>query len=334
MRWRTHAFKSRRVFLSIAIPTYGRETILLETVRALIALPDRADEIVLLDQTPTHETETERQLSEWQDKGLMRWLRLARPSIPASMNVGLQQAKGEVVLFLDDDIVPDANLVRVHRESHLAREADAVTGQVLQPGEEPDDSTPNETERGGGLTRDLSFPFRASSRAVVSNCMAGNLSVRRQFALTIGGFDERFEQVAYRFETEFARRVVAHGGRVLFEPSASIRHLRAPSGGTRTYGSFLSYGAAAHSVGDYYFALKCGAPGESGRYILRRLVRSVTTRSHLRRPLWIPVRLAGEISGLVRAIRLDRQRRRNDKREGCMTPRFRQGRKGSDGSSE
>ena len=33
--------------------------------------------------------------------------------------------------------------------------------------------------------------------------MGGNFSVRRRFALTLGGFDEQFVGAAYRFEADF-----------------------------------------------------------------------------------------------------------------------------------
>ena len=35
------------------------------------------------------------------------------------MNRGLREAKGDIVLFLDDDIIQDKNLVAAHRETHV-----------------------------------------------------------------------------------------------------------------------------------------------------------------------------------------------------------------------
>src|SRR5437868_3122650 len=81
-----------------------------------------------------------------------------------------------------------------------------------------------------GLGACLDFPFNSAIPAQVANVMAGNLSVRREMALAVGGFDENFVGVAYRFETEFCRRLLRAGGRVLFQPAASIHHLRTPTG--------------------------------------------------------------------------------------------------------
>ena len=49
------------------------------------------------------------------------------------MNRGLREAKGDIVLFLDDDIIPDKNLVAAHRETHVEHpDTWAVVGQVMQ----------------------------------------------------------------------------------------------------------------------------------------------------------------------------------------------------------
>ncbi len=64
------------------------------------------------------------------------------------------------------------------------------------------------------LRQDLDFRFNSSHPCYVRNCMSGNLSVRREEALTIGGFDENFNlTVAFRYETDFARRIWEQGAR-------------------------------------------------------------------------------------------------------------------------
>jgi GT2 family glycosyltransferase len=142
--------------------------------------------------------------------------------------------------------------------------------------------------------------------------MSGNLSVRREAALKIGGFDENFSlTVAFRYETDFARRIWEQGGKIWFEPAASLRHLRASRGGTRTAAQdHLRSHRPDHSIGDYYFALRHGNRRESAAYIAKRFVRSVTTRFHLRHPWWIPPRLVGEFRGFLGARRLARQKPR------------------------
>ena len=287
--------------ISAVIPTYGREQILVDTIASLFSRNTPPIELVLVDQTPKHEPEIETALSSWQQAGLIRRLQLPRPSIPHAMNVGLSAASSDVVLFLDDDIVPHDNLIVAHAAAHRQHtDAWAVSGQVLQPGEKA--ASPNGYVPKTGFHADLDFPFLSDQPAWVSNVMAGNLSVKRDRAIEIGGFDENFQGVAYRFETEFARRLVAAGGRIRFEPAASIRHLQAARGGTRAAGSHLASASPRFGMGDYYFALRSGWSLQTVAYMLKRPFREVRTRFHLTHPWHIPVKLIGEARAFLSAL--------------------------------
>jgi len=100
------------------------------------------------------------------------------------------------------------------------------------------------------------FRFHSDRGRFLTNVMAGNLSVDRERALAIGGFDENFIGAAYRFETEFChspgRRQAAT---IWFEPRASIHHLKLATGGLRSFGDHRSTASPVHSAGDYYFAI-------------------------------------------------------------------------------
>jgi GT2 family glycosyltransferase len=288
--------------VSVAIPTYERGVVLLETLRAVMA--QCPGEIVVIDQTPAHPPDVQVSLEALELEGRFRWERLSPPAIPPAMNAGLLRATRPLVLFLDDDIVPAPGLVAAHTAAYEDEATWAVAGQVLQPGEEPSPARPCRTH---GFRAHLDFVFRSCERALVTNGMAGNLSVRRERALAVGGFDENFEGAAYRFETEFCRRLCRAGGTILFEPAASIKHLRAPRGGTRMLGGHLTSASAAYGVGDYYFALRGEGGAERWAYLACRPFREVATRFHLRRPWFIPVKLLGELRALLRASQLVRR---------------------------
>ena len=288
--------------ITIAIPTYNRGAILVETIERLLELEPKPDEIVIVDQTPAHPPEIAAKLETWSRGGQIRWERLENPSVPAAMNHALRVASQPVVLFLDDDLIPAPNLAGEHLRAH-GDGIWAVVGQVLQPGEEPGHFEESRLHR--GAIRDLEFPFRHDVPMDVENVMAGNLSVLRDRALSIGGFDERFLYAAYRFESDFARRVIAAGGRIRFEPRAQIRHLKLPTGGVRSHGDPRRTPAPTHSAGDYLFALE-HVPA-FWRYAARRFRQNVFTRYTLAHPLAIPMKAIAEIRGLVLARRLARR---------------------------
>jgi GT2 family glycosyltransferase len=283
--------------LTIAIPTYERGAVLCDTIAYLLALPVPADEIVIVDQTPAHPPEVEARLHSFD----IRIIKLDAPSIPRAMNTALREARNPHVLFLDDDIIPHANLVAAHAAALREPGVWAVAGQVLQPGEEPGHFDEATLHR--GELRDLEFRFTHDTACDVENVMAGNLSVDREKVLSIGGFDERYTAVAYRFESDFARRIISAGGRIRYEPAASIRHLKSPGGGVRAYGDHRTSASPAHSFGDYLFAKR--HVKNFWPYAATRLRKNVLTRFHLRHPWTIPGKVVGEVRGLLQALRTE-----------------------------
>jgi glycosyltransferase involved in cell wall biosynthesis len=276
--------------LTVVMPTYRRETVLLEAIRRLLALTPPPAEIVVVDQTEQHASATAEALTAWDAQGCIRWLRRAAPSIPEAMNAGLLAARQEVVLFLDDDIRPDCDLVGAHLAAHGHN--DLIAGQVLQPREEPEPLAAGE-----------GFRFNSTAPTAIGEFMGGNFSIKREVALALGGFDENFIGAAYRFEAEFAHRYTQKHGPIRFEPAACIHHLQVPSGGTRAHGHHLRTLKPAHSVGEYYYLLRVRPPGWWMR-ILRRPLRAIRTRHHLRQPWWIPLTLLAEGRGFARAAML------------------------------
>jgi GT2 family glycosyltransferase len=289
--------------ISVVIPTFGRDEVLTDTIRQFLAQSPAAAEIVVVDQTVTHEPEAEQQLSAWNRDGSIRWIRTTTPSQPIAMNRGLLEARNPLVLFVDDDIRIDPDFVAGHFDYAEDATVAAVIGQILQPGEEPLEGFEHVSDQ--GPFADFDFPFRSASPAWIRNGMSGNMSVKRDVALSIGGFDENFlAPVSYRFDSDFCARLVASGHRIRFDPRPRIHHLRAQRGGTRSLGSHLTSASPMHGIGDYYYALRRGLSPATLAYLFRRPVREVLTRFHLRHPWWIPVKLFGELRAMGMAIGL------------------------------
>ena len=247
----------------------------------------------MVDQTPRHAPKTEAQLRKLDAQREIVWIRLLRPSIPCAMNTGLVRAREAIVLFLDDDVVPDDHLVAAHARAHQEAGVAVVAGRIVQP-----------WESGRAVKESGSFRFSSLKRQWVTGFMGCNFSVKRSVAIALGGFDENFIHVAYRFEADFADRLLATGGRILFEPLAGIHHLKAPDGGTRVYGDHLRTVRPSHAVGEYYYVLRHWRSRERLRRLAERPIAAVATRHHLRRPWWIPVTLTAELLGFCWGVGL------------------------------
>lgn len=291
--------------VTVVIPTYNRGAILVENLARIVDLEPPPFEIVVVDQTKEHPAEVEARLAGLWAGAAIRWIRLEQPSIPFAMNEGLLLARTPIVLFLDDDVSPVADLAQQHAAAYRDARIAAVIGQCLQPGETPVHDAPPRAAAG---VPDLELRFNHDEGRFVRNVIAMNLSVRRERALAIGGFDENFIGVAYRFETDFALRLTAGGDRIWFEPAARVDHLRMATGGTRAFGDHRTTTSPLHAVGDYYFALHHAS--SAIRYVTWRLRRNVLTRFHATHPWTIPGKLIGELRGLLLARRLFREGRR------------------------
>lgn len=288
--------------LAVVIPTYCRGTLLLETVDNLLTQADPPDEIILVDQTQYVEGDVvASQLKKLDSFGAVIWILLDKPSITRAMNTGLQIATSNHVLFLDDDVRFNEDFIQNHRNAINKHNCPAHVGQVIQPWQSQIVLSDYHSEP--GLEQDLAFSFHSNKSANIANCMAGNLCVDRTMAIEAGGFDEQFKGAAYRFETEFCRRLIRHADRYFyFEPQATLYHMHYPTGGTRAEANHLTSTSPNHSLGDYYFALLEGQGLERYRYIGRRFCRSVLSKFYLKKPWYLPFRVLAEIRGLIGAI--------------------------------
>lgn len=275
--------------LSVIIPTYGRDRVLLDTCESLFKLSPAPLEILLVDQTENHDESTRTALERWHQDGTIRWIRMSPPSIARAMNRGLLEARGDIVLFLDDDIVPDEGLFQAHISAHAEGRGEVVAGRVFQPWDK------DRVRKAGTDSEDIDFTADGSRQ--IDQFMGGNVSMRRDRALAVGGVDENFVQVAYRFEREWADRFIASGDRIWYESGAKIEHLKAGSGGTRSYRSRrLNPG---HGVGEYYYLLRSPRIGNRLGGFARRLYRASANRYHVRRPWMLPGTWVVELAAMA-----------------------------------
>ncbi len=273
--------------LSIVIPTYRRERVLIETIEHLLKLEPQGVEILVVDQSESHEPAVDRALSELVREGRIRIAHLPTPCIPAAMNFGLRLARGTIALFVDDDIRPAPDLIHAHLAAAATTGAGLIAGRVIQPWD-------NEAE----------FAVAEPKPDFAEQFFGGNFSVDRKFALDLGGFDENFARAAYRFEVEFAHRWRRSGRRIFYEPRACVHHLKCLSGGTRAFSDHLRTARPDHAVGEYYCLLRTWRGWPSLRAMVARPFKAIATRHHLRSPWWIPVTLVGEVRAAAWAIAL------------------------------
>lgn len=168
---------------SIIIPTYQRRDVVCAAVRALsdIAYLGDRELIVVIDGSSDG---TAQALAAIECPFPFKVIEQDNSGAARARNRGAAEAKNDILLFLDDDMISDPNLLTEHARIYQSG-ADAVIGDtLLDPGSPP-----------GFLSESIRAWIDASrvgGPLSPFDVWAGQLSVRRSVFEELGGFDETF----------------------------------------------------------------------------------------------------------------------------------------------
>lgn len=209
--------------VTLIIPTYRREDMLIDCLKCALAQNYRPLEILVIDQTESHLPATREFLSL--HSGKIRLIHLSQPSAVTARNCALREATGDILIFIDDDTTYEPTFVDAHVEAHR-RGADVVQGRVMEPGRTP-------SYRAQWMLPWLrivgSNTYDQSSK---TNTLTGcNFSISRKAAERVGEFDTNFTGVLIREDADYGARCYKAGLRMVFDANAFLLHHRDSTGG-------------------------------------------------------------------------------------------------------
>ncbi len=238
--------------ICVAIPTYRREMVLVDTIKDVFKQSYKNLELVVVDQSETRPAEMIKAIGEIKDTRL-RYFRTTPPSVTAARNFALRVSHAPIVLFLDDDVVLHKDMVKEHLDAHKKHpEVSAIAGRVLQKGFpiKKDVLTFDKYGISHGV-------FTATQASYTNAFPGGNHSIKVKDALSIGGFDTRYYYNAFREENDMSLRMVKAGLKIYYEPKAALTHLASPSGGTRAKKQYKHLYDTAHFYrNELFFTLR------------------------------------------------------------------------------
>ena len=230
--------------VSVIIPTYGREAPLIHTLKDTLQQDYPHFEVLVVDQTPSHETETEAFLEHLAATNQIQWLRLKWASLPGARNHGVRKARGDIILFIDDDVQLPSGYLQAHVQNYQKAEIGAVAGRVLDRMKLADsaqqnlenstytvETLPPEAMDPGIAWYYIDLVHTVKPQRVIS-VRGCNMSFRREIFDQYGiWFDERFRGSAVREESDFCLRLRATGYQIWYAPEAYLVHLGEETGG-------------------------------------------------------------------------------------------------------
>lgn len=177
---------------SVVIPSHARPALLGRVLSALAAQtlsPAEFEVVVALDGPSPESVTLMRELRDGGQLPHLRWIEQPQRGQAAARNAGAAAARGTVLIFLDDDVVPEPDLVSVHLAHHERGAPVAVLGDSRF------------VRRPGSYYHLLSWAWWEdlfSERVVpgrppvLHDFCAGNVSLRRADFEASGGFDPAF----------------------------------------------------------------------------------------------------------------------------------------------
>jgi GT2 family glycosyltransferase len=233
---------------SVIIATYNRQDVLCDTLHFVLAQQYRSLEIIVVDQTLS----TSDRLSDLlrRSGSLVSYHRLSAPNLPAARNAGVREATGDIVIFVDDDVMVGPHFVEQHLDAYADGGVSGVTGLCLPP---------DVTEQAVGLElRSLEERHHANrplSRGQVSSVswLPGcHMSFRRAAIEEAGPFDEFFTGSAHCEDVDMSCRLRALGHTLIVDTRIDVIHLAIGEGGCHVRGGLGSEQEERHR-----FVLTC-----------------------------------------------------------------------------
>lgn len=251
--------------ISVVIPTYNRLPQLKRTLDGLagqVGLGEPLEVVVVSDGATDHTDE---------------WLRSSSVPLPliaisqpntgpaAARNRGVDEATGDIVLFVDDDVIPAPDLVAVHLRHHSPDDELVVIGPMNTPDEA--DMLPWVRWEQRKLAEQYEAMQRGDWEPTPRQFYTANASLARRHIIAAGGFDPCFRRAE---DVELAYRLADRGLRFVFVPEASVVH-----DAERSFDAWRA-NARAYGRNDVIIGR------DQGR---RWLLDTITAEFHLRHPL-------------------------------------------------
>jgi GT2 family glycosyltransferase len=214
--------------VSVVICTLNREESLIRVLRLLQEQTVRPLEILVIDQSTRPVPKIEHYLqTEGQD---IRRLALAPPSTTAARNLSIREVRGEIVVYLDDDVLFQPDLIQCHLENYSDPAVGAVSGKVMYDGaEENDEPWAARLTPSGSYLRN----FTTTWRGEVPTLYGCNMSIRTKVLREVGDFDLNYWGNFLWEEVDYALKIRDRGYRIQYEPRASAFHVMEKRGGSR-----------------------------------------------------------------------------------------------------
>jgi glycosyltransferase involved in cell wall biosynthesis len=278
------------ILISVIIPTLNRYEYLTQAVESSLNQSLRSDsyEIIVVDNGSVDKTAAVVEEINKRNDFRIKYIYEPAPGLHNGRHRGAKKAKGDILVFADDDIIATQGWLRAIQETFKDPAVALVGGKILPKweGDVPDwiDLFNTVNEYGWTIGHLSLLDFGDSRKQIPAGYVYGcNFSIRKSVLYECGGFHpDAMPQKLIKYrgdgETALSRAIEGKCYKVIYEPKATVYHCVPRSRLTLDY---FCQRAFNQGVSDSYTEIRRnsgvrGATGKSGRGgIINRLIRIV-----------------------------------------------------------
>jgi glycosyltransferase involved in cell wall biosynthesis len=216
--------------ISVVMATYNRRRLLPQVLAPLLADPATLELVVVVDGSGDGSIEYLRELAA--SDARLRPILIPNSGRVHAQQTGVDAARGDIVLVLDDDVVAEPGLVSGHLRHHNLKPGLVVVGYM--PTERPAERRP------GSFTSELYHDvyehrcrgWESGSDAVLQGLWGGNVSFERATLIALGNISGS-RPLNYHHDWELGLRAQRAGLTGRFDRTLAARHLH-----ERSYAAF------------------------------------------------------------------------------------------------
>jgi len=217
--------------ITVIICTYNRGHSLKDTLNSLSTLrcPEAIRlEVIVVDNNSTDSTkETIRKFIECGPCNI-KYLFEQRQGLSFARNAGLEVAKGDVIIFTDDDVIVDSNWLTEIANTFVEYDADCVGGKILPvwPGERPSWLSRNNEN----ILALLDYGECVLELSIDDPPLFGaNIAFSRRILNKTGNFSTSLGRTGNKLyggeDTDMYSRVFQANGKIIYQPKAVVNHV-------------------------------------------------------------------------------------------------------------
>jgi len=187
--------------LSVVIGTYNQKQSLKMVLESFFDQSASKDdyEIIVIDSSS--QDDTEETIKSLKPNCELRYIRVENKGKPEARNRGIKEAKGEIILLTDADMIADKNLVSEHLKCREKYENAAIEGLTYNL------KKLENFKKSSNLSPYIQRKLRSGQRLPFYYFLSGNLSIKKKTLEEAGLFDPVFSgygwediELGYRME--------------------------------------------------------------------------------------------------------------------------------------